>query len=165
MDQLTRRRNRSRAAPAEQIGSIVAVIEYCSWVISTLKAQTDGSCPAFDPNGNQVVSINELIAGVNAALRGCGTRSTPARCSPWRPSASKGDYLRRQERRIPPAHSFAIDRPDYGQLFPASASGEQANTLPSTPPSRSQILAVECTPASMHKAQSCTREKPLSVET
>jgi Ca2+-binding EF-hand superfamily protein len=29
------------------------------------------SCPAFDRNGDGEVSINELIAAVNAALNGC----------------------------------------------------------------------------------------------
>jgi len=29
------------------------------------------TCPAFDRNGDGMVSINELIAAVNAALDGC----------------------------------------------------------------------------------------------
>jgi hypothetical protein len=30
-----------------------------------------GACPAFDRNGDGMVSINELILAVNAALDGC----------------------------------------------------------------------------------------------
>ncbi|MND05766.1 hypothetical protein D3C83_267570 [compost metagenome] len=30
-----------------------------------------GTCEAFDANGNGSVTINELIAAVNAALNGC----------------------------------------------------------------------------------------------
>jgi hypothetical protein len=30
-----------------------------------------GACPSFDRNGDGTVSINELIAAVNAALAGC----------------------------------------------------------------------------------------------
>jgi hypothetical protein len=29
------------------------------------------TCPSFDTNGDEMVAINELIAGVNSLLNGC----------------------------------------------------------------------------------------------
>jgi len=36
------------------------------------------ACPAFDVNGDGVVLVNEVVAGVNSALGACGSHGSSA---------------------------------------------------------------------------------------
>jgi hypothetical protein len=49
----------------------VTVNELITGVNIALGNTPASSCPAFDRNADGEVSINELIAAVNAALNGC----------------------------------------------------------------------------------------------
>jgi hypothetical protein len=71
----------------------VTIGELVRGVSIALATQPLASCPAFDASGDDTVSINEIIAAIGFALRGCpaGPTSTPAAIATPTPTMPTGN--------------------------------------------------------------------------
>jgi hypothetical protein len=92
---------RAGEAPISCVGDCnddgtVSVNELVSGVAMSLGSRPLSGCPAFDANGNQQVTIDELLGGVNNALRGCALDEIAAQVKSNMQTVSDGDDFLRE---------------------------------------------------------------------